>query len=94
MISNTSSTQGSPAPDFRSVPPKKPSAQPASPEADNLSTGNLQHLQAALAATPEIRPEMVAYGTKLALDPKYPPLEIIEDVARIIVQSKDLSHAE
>jgi D-mannonate dehydratase len=93
MISNTSPTQGTPVPALRPAAPRKPSAAPAA-ATDNLSTSNLDRLKAALAATPEIRPEMVAHGVKLALDPNYPPLEIIEDVARIIVSSEDLSNRE
>lgn len=93
MISNTSSTHGTPP---VPVPPdraRRAAATPA-PAGDSLSTGNVQRLQAALAATPEIRPEMVEHGTKLAVDPNYPPREIIEDVARLIVESEDLSNGE
>jgi hypothetical protein len=93
MISNTSPTQGTPAAALHPTTPRKPSTAPAA-ATDNLSTSSLDRLKAALAATPEIRPEMVARGTKLALDPNYPPLEIIEDVARIIVESEDLSNRE
>ena len=92
MISNTSPTQGTPVPALRPAAPRKPTPAPAA--TDNLSTSNLDRLKAALAASPEIRPEMVAHGIKLALDPNYPPLEIIEDVARIIVNSEDLSNRE
>lgn len=93
MISNTSSTHGTPP---VPLPPERSRRAASTPAAagDSLSTGNAQHLQAALAATPEVRPEMVAQGTKLAVDPNYPPREIIEDVAKLIVDSEDLSSGE
>jgi hypothetical protein len=90
MISNTSSTQGTP---HVPIPPErghKPVAAPA-PAADVLQTGSVDHLRAALAATPEVRAEVVEHGHKLAVDPNYPPREIIDDVARMIVDSQDLS---
>lgn len=97
MISNTSSTQGTPSPSLRPVSGRKTPAAPAAasePSTEALSTGGLERLRAALAASPEIRPDVVALGNKLAADPKYPPLEIIENVARQIVESEDLSNGE
>jgi hypothetical protein len=97
MISHTSSTHGTPLSSLRPTGARKDSAAPAAaPEAstDALTTGSLDQLRSALAASPEIRPEVVAHGAKLAADPNYPPLQIIENVARQIVASEDLSHGE
>ena len=44
-----------------------------------------------IAGSPAIRPETVARAEALAVDPNYPPLQIIERVARLIADSQDLS---
>jgi hypothetical protein len=44
-----------------------------------------------MAASPAVRPEEVNRAEALAVDPNYPPLEIIERVARQIAASQDLS---
>jgi hypothetical protein len=93
MISHTSSTNGTPPVPIPVDRGRKPAAAPA-PAGDVLNTSNAQRLQAALAATPEIRAEVVAHGHKLVVDPNYPPREIIEDVARLIVESEDLTSGE
>lgn len=58
---------------------------------DSLSTSHAETLQKALEASPEIRPEMVELGRRLAADPKYPPLEIIEQLSKLFVNSADPS---
>ncbi len=68
-----------------------PVSQPTPESSDRLSNSNSQALQTALSNTPEVRPDVVARGKQLALDPDYPPLEIINGLARFMTQSKDLS---
>jgi hypothetical protein len=36
-------------------------------------------------------PEVVAEGRHLAIDPNYPPLRIIEELAKVLIQSADPS---
>lgn len=59
--------------------------------ADQLSVAGSDSLRAALAATPEIRPEVVTEGRRLAIDPNYPPLQIIEELAKMLLHSADPS---
>jgi hypothetical protein len=58
---------------------------------DNLSTNGINQLRAALKATPEARPEVVARGQALAADATYPSAPIIRHVSARIVNSPDLS---
>jgi hypothetical protein len=58
---------------------------------DTLSNASAVGLQTALAATPEIRPEVVARAAKLAVDLNYPPREIIDRIANLIALSRDPS---
>ena len=68
------------------------SAAKAQPETgDNLSSANTSGLREALAQTSEIRPEVVARGKALAIDPNYPPRQLIESLSKLMVQSRDLS---
>ena len=75
-----------------------PDARPASKAAhaaqgrDTLNTASSSALREALAAQPEIRPEVVEKAKKLAVDANYPPRAIIEDIARLFVKSQDLSN--
>jgi hypothetical protein len=81
---------GAPGPDPRR--PRVSGGADAAPAArDRVSTPGSTSLRSALAATPAIRPEVVERAKALALDPNYPPLQIIERVARLIAQSEDLS---
>lgn len=64
-----------------------------SPQPDSLSTTHAEALHKALESTPEIRPEMVELGRKLASDPNYPPLEIIEQLSKLIINSADPSES-
>lgn len=61
------------------------------PTQDVLQTDQTTQLLAALARTPAVRPEMVAQGAKLAVALNYPPLEIIDQLAKLIVSSNDPS---
>ena len=59
---------------------------------DTLDTQSSTSLREALAALPEVRPESVEQGRRLAMDPNYPPRAIIENIARLFVESKDPSN--
>ncbi|MCU0793100.1 MAG: hypothetical protein MUE42_09695 [Opitutaceae bacterium] len=63
------------------------------PEArtETLSNERAVALRAALERTPVLRPEIVTRAKSLAVDPNYPPLEIIERVASQIAATQDLS---
>ena len=58
---------------------------------DRLSSANTQALREALNNSPEIRPEVVEKGKNLAVDPNYPPRELIERLAKLMVESRDAS---
>ncbi|HEX2100302.1 MAG TPA: hypothetical protein VHF69_06555 [Candidatus Synoicihabitans sp.] len=95
MISNTSSTHGTPPPSISTDLARKASTPTPPPAAEDvLSTANIEHLRAALESTPEIRPEVVERGMQLAVDANYPPRAIIEQIARQIVRSEDLTRGE
>ncbi|MFT3869099.1 MAG: hypothetical protein QM715_11630 [Nibricoccus sp.] len=70
---------------------KTPAAPAQAANRDTLSSANTQSLREALAQTSEIRPQMVARGKSLAIDPTYPPRQIIESLAKLFVDSRDLS---
>jgi|688.fasta_scaffold56715_5 hypothetical protein len=94
MIQPSFPYQGSPRVAGTPTPPA-PNGDRASiaslPSSDHLSFSGSESLRAALAATPEIRPEVVAEGRHLAIDPNYPPLRIIEELAKVLIQSADPS---
>lgn len=95
MITNSTSigSGGVPSPDPRRG--RAASSSAAAPAGgDTLSTKRATELRAALASTPEIRPDVVARAEALAVDPNYPPLKIIERVASLIAASQDLSETE
>lgn len=58
---------------------------------DRLSHANSDALRTALSNNSEIRPEVVARGHSLAIDPNYPPREIINQLAKMITDSRDLT---
>jgi hypothetical protein len=64
------------------------------PGSDRFSAQHTATLQAALAAQPEIRLEVVARGRQLAADPSYPSAEILNKVGEAILKSPDLSADE
>lgn len=61
---------------------------------DRISTESAAFLSAALARTPEVRPEVVARARELASDPSYPPPAVIQFVAQRILAAPDLSESE
>ncbi len=63
----------------------------ARPGTDRVSLERHQQLQEALLRTPAIRPEVVARGKELAVDPNYPPLAVIESLASLITSAQDVS---
>ena len=70
--------------------------QPPTPSTDTesgerLSSANTQALREALNNSPEIRPEVVEKGKALAVDPNYPPRELIERLAQLMVDSREPS---
>jgi hypothetical protein len=66
---------------------KTPASKTEAETGDSLSSANTQSLREALAQTSEIRPAMVARGKALAVDPS----AIIESLAKLMVDSRDLS---
>lgn len=91
IIHNSPLGAGGPSgPDPRRARPAE-DASSAAPAADRLSTDRAAALRTALAASPATRPEVVARGEALAVDPNYPPLEIIERVASLLAASHDPS---
>jgi len=58
---------------------------------DHLSKASTDGLRQALAQTGEIRPNMVERGKALAVDPSYPPRQLIESLAKLKIQSRDPS---
>ena len=70
---------------------KTPETKTQADTSDSLSSASTQSLRDALAQTSEVRPQVVARGKALAVDPNYPPREIIESLARLMINSRDLS---
>ncbi|MGC4072500.1 MAG: hypothetical protein QM760_08285 [Nibricoccus sp.] len=73
--------------------------QASTPKADaeigeRLSSSSTQALREALNNSPEIRPEVVEKGKALAVDPNYPPRQLIESLAKLMVDSRDSSDSE
>ncbi|HEU5081148.1 MAG TPA: hypothetical protein VFT72_18190 [Opitutaceae bacterium] len=96
MIQPTSNFSGSNRPErLGQTNPQIPLPQPpAESVGDNLSASNTDTLRAALKDQPEIRPEVVERGKSLAVDIKYPPLEIINSLAKLMTESADLTEQE
>ena len=90
MINSTTSTERSLRPEMAAIN-GQPVARIAAPRADSMSTGNAAALRSALAAQPEIRPEVVARARALAADPGYPSNAILERVSQLILATPDLS---
>lgn len=93
MIQPTSNTTGFIRTDAlsKSTGQKTPSSNSTATQSDTLSSANTQSLREALAQTSEVRPQVVARGKALAVDPNYPPREIIESLARLMISSRDPS---
>ena len=96
MISSASNTPGQPRPDLVTAAGQKPAhaatTHATSAAQESLSAGNTAALRNALAATPEIRPEVVEKGKQLAADSNYPSRVIIEKLAEMIAKSTDLTN--
>jgi hypothetical protein len=93
MIQSTSNLHGYNRTDAAALSLAK-QASTSKIEVDNserLSSANTQALREALNSSPEIRPEVVTKGKALAVDPNYPPREIIEGLARLMIESRDPS---
>lgn len=93
MITSTTSTDRTSRPELPQVGGKPVSRQAGSRQ-DQVSTERAEFLRAELSRQPEIRPEVVARAKELAVDPNYPPLEVITKVAEQILSSPDLSEDE
>lgn len=89
MINSTSSSDRAARTGNVLAPATKPAAQ--GPGRDQFSAEHTAVLHAALAAHPEIRPEVVARGRELASDPSYPSTSILRRVGEAILNSPDLS---
>jgi hypothetical protein len=92
MIHSTSNS--TPLPGAITHADAKPAARPspAAPAPDSLDTTASTALREALASQPEIRPEEVERGRTLAVDANYPPRAIIENIARMFLNSQDPSN--
>lgn len=60
-----------------------------SADTERLSAANQEILQAALDQQPEVRPEVVDHGQRLAVDGNYPPKEIIRRLSEMLITSVD-----
>jgi hypothetical protein len=65
--------------------------KPSSDSGERLSSANTDALREALNNSPEIRPDAVERGYKLSIDPNYPPRELIERLAKLMVEARDPS---
>jgi uncharacterized membrane protein len=93
MIQSTSNLNGYYRTDALSNSPgQKTPTPPAQTEiGDHLSSANTDGLRQALSQTNEVRPEFVQRGKELAVDPMYPPRQIIESLAKLMIASRDPS---
>ncbi len=71
--------------------PRAAVREAAAERSESLSTEHAEGLRAALAETPAIRTEVLEHAQALAVDPSYPPLQIIERVAKLLSASQDPS---
>lgn len=92
MIHSTSSSDRTARTDAVSPAPAKPVVR--GPGSDQFTAGHSAALRSALQAQPEVRPEVVARAKALAADPNYPPRDVLEKVAGLIIASPDLSADE
>lgn len=93
MIQPTSNFLGFNRPDAVNNATSKPASTPppAAETGERLSSSNSQALRQALSQSPEVRPEVVEKGRHLAVDPNYPPRELILRLAEMMTNSADLS---
>lgn len=92
MIHSTSSSDHTARLESQAPVTQKPVVR--GPGADRFAAGHSSTLRAALAAQPEVRPEVVARGKLLAADPNYPSTDVLREVASQIVASPDLTTDE
>lgn len=91
MITNPPIGGSSPLSGPDPLRPKALARESSTPQVESFSTANAESLRTALAETPAIRTEVLAHAQTLAVDPSYPPLQIIERVAKMIAASQDPS---
>lgn len=93
MIQSTSHLSGYYRADAVSnLPTQKASLPAAQTDAsDHLSKASTDGLRQALAQTSEIRPHIVERGKVLAVDPNYPPRQLIESLSKLLIASRDPS---
>jgi hypothetical protein len=92
MINSTSKTESHVRTEIIGGKPATAHAStPRPPETDRLSAASQESLHTALQQQPEIRPEFVALGQKLAVDANYPPKEIIRQISKMLIASADAS---
>jgi hypothetical protein len=94
MITNTNHVG---SPQTHALDPRRErasSAAASTPREDSLNTTHANDLKAALARTETLRPEVVERASHLAVDAKYPPLQIIEQVASLLAASHDPSEEQ
>ncbi len=93
MIHSTSNNSGYPRTDalahLAKHAPPPPHAEITNGE--KLSRAQTDSLNSALNNTPEIRPEVVERGRRLAVDLNYPPRQIIEQLSKLIIAAQDPS---
>jgi hypothetical protein len=87
MINSTSKSD--PTVPARTLTKAPVAPRAAAPSPDQFSSSQAERLRAALALHPEIRPEVVARGLKLAADPAYPSPEVLRQVANTILRAPD-----
>jgi hypothetical protein len=90
MINSTSKTDPRVRPEAIAGK-SSPAPTPRPPETDRLSAASKESLQAALQQQPEIRPDVVSSGQKLAVNANYPPMEIIRQLSKMLIAMNDLS---
>ncbi|MEO0054875.1 MAG: hypothetical protein RLZZ50_822 [Verrucomicrobiota bacterium] len=96
MITNSQSVSpgAAPGPDPRRNRPAGTTAAPAFVPSDRISTERADQMREALTNTPVLRAEAVERAGAIAVDPNYPPLQIIERVARLLAESQDMSEEQ
>jgi hypothetical protein len=75
------------------TPKAAPATPPSSESIDRLTSTSTQAYKAALNETPEIRADVVERARHLAVDPNYPPRELILRLAKMITESVDPADA-
>lgn len=79
---------GSQSPASKSVSAPQTDSVSDQVEGEKLSSSSTKALREALQNSPEIRPDVVARGKALAADSNYPPREIIDTLAGLLVNER------